>query len=173
MTVFLCYRFYERFSKLISGMIFFQIVSGSVFVSTTIYLLYVVSYAVATDADTENVKGENNSYRCTFVHLQSSGNYTIQTFVTIASALASVVAITPLCYYSTVITTELQGIGNTIYGSKWYKLPHKLQKYYFLSIAVAQQPRLFNGYGLVRCSLEMLRKVQRNGGNEWKFQLTE
>lgn len=36
-------RFYKRYSGLIGGMIFFQTVSGSVFVSTTIFLLYAVS----------------------------------------------------------------------------------------------------------------------------------
>lgn len=106
------------------------------------------------------LKMERGNY---FHQLQHSRTVDSNYFVTKISAMSSIIAILPYCYYSTIITNRLQQIADDIYyNSLWYKLPSKFKKYHILSIAAAQRPRFFTGYGIINCSVEICKKVQNS-----------
>lgn len=94
-----------------------------------------------------------------YIFSQSSDNFGADFVMRLIPAGFSICAISPFCYYSTVITLRLQQMADDIYHSLWYKLPAKFMKHCIISIVAAQQPRYFTGLGLVVCSLETFKKV--------------
>lgn len=148
-------RFHNHFSTLINGMIFIQLVLGSAFISTSLFLVHLVcnqskaNKHILTSADCD-------IFRC----FQCPAKLDARFFAGTVPLVCSLFAISPHCYFSSITALRLQRIADDIYNSMWYKMPNKYKKYHILSIIAAQKPRYFTGYGITQCSLETFKKVQ-------------
>lgn len=149
-------RFRDNYSTLLNGPIFSQMIFGSVFISTSMFMVHMVKLfhqsAVCNDQSIQLIYREKKPFQST---AKIDSNY----FIARLAAVNSIFAILPHCYYSTHVTHRLQKVADDIYSSSWYKLPARFQRYYILSIAAAQPPRFFTGFGLMSSSLETFMKV--------------
>lgn len=66
------------------------------------------------------------------------------------------------CHFANVATDCIASIGDIDYGSNWYDFPTKLRKHAILIIARSQQPLLFTGLGLMRCTIETFGAVRNS-----------
>lgn len=57
-------------------------------------------------------------------------------------------------------TAQFEQLSTYLFESNWLNLPLKLQKYYVLMLANAQQPLHFNGFGIVILDLKTFTKVR-------------
>lgn len=63
------------------------------------------------------------------------------------------------CHFATLTTDRLLAISYEVYDWNWYELPAEMQKYTILVTARSQIPSYFNGFSLIRCTLEIFGKV--------------
>lgn len=63
------------------------------------------------------------------------------------------------CFAGCVATDNLIKFADALFESNWFRMPNHLQKYFIIMIAEAQKPFYFEGFGLVRLSLEAFTKV--------------
>lgn len=118
-------------SDIITGVLFFQLMCGAVFCSTSIYQLDLAS------------KHINPEF-----------------FILIFASTVSIATTFPYCYYSAHVSLRMQAIGDSTYISfAWYKFPASVQKNILLIIENSERPKIFSGYGTINCSLETFRKV--------------
>lgn len=65
-----------------------------------------------------------------------------------------------LCSLSEKMTQQSYRIGDTLFESKWYKLPIKEQKLLILFIQRSQKEFRLNGYKIIDCSLKTFVAVR-------------
>lgn len=63
------------------------------------------------------------------------------------------------CHVATVVTEQITSIGDIVYESNWFDYPAELRKYNIYIIIRSQEPILFTGLKIIKCSKEVFLKV--------------
>lgn len=63
------------------------------------------------------------------------------------------------CHLGSQLTAKAAEVNESIYFSKWYNYPPKIQMVVITVMRRAQKPFIITGYSLVSCSLESLKDV--------------
>ncbi|XP_031629162.1 odorant receptor 43b-like isoform X1 [Contarinia nasturtii] len=128
---------FHQLSSIVTGIIFFQLLCGAVFCSTSIYQLDLASKHINPDF-----------------------------FILIFASTVSIATTLPYCYYSAHISLRLQSIGDSAYHTFiWYEFPCHIQRDLPLIIQNSERPKFFSGYGFINCSLETFKKILNTAGS--------
>lgn len=133
------------------GLLFFQLLSGAVLISTALFQLDIVCKSFM-----------HLYHRCRLTyHIQNIHVHNFQAahhidtnFIVMVFVMMTFVSgILPYCYISSRITKILESIGTQIYTTSWYSLPVIQQKSIRMIIRCGQMERRYSGYHLIGCSM--------------------
>lgn len=142
-------RLMRQLNELVTGIIFFQLLCGAIFCSTSIYQLDLVNFSLIVSVKILK-----------FGLLKASRHINADFFILVFASTVSIATTLPYCYYSTHVSLCLQGIGDSAYKTAdWPLFPPVIQKYILLIVGNSQQKRFFTGYNILNCSCETFKKV--------------
>lgn len=64
-----------------------------------------------------------------------------------------------ICQYGDILTGKFAELSETIYQLDWYKFPSEIQQILPTLLIGAQQPVFVEGFGNIRCTCEVFKKV--------------
>lgn len=70
------------------------------------------------------------------------------------------------CLLGKYVTDRFDRLPNHLFQSRWYDLPIRMQKYFILLLADAQNPLIFYGLGIYALDLETFTSVSRGETEE-------
>lgn len=75
-------------------------------------------------------------------------NFDIDTISIIIVAITNVLWLYLHCALGKFVTERYDELPDSLFDSKWYKLPNRLQKYFILLLSYTQEPLFFDGLGI-------------------------
>lgn len=74
-------------------------------------------------------------------------------------AIFTVPALYGICNFGDQVTQRFEDVGDAIYQLTWYELPPDLRKYIPTMISIAQKGVYVHGYGDIRTTRQIFKKV--------------
>lgn len=139
-------------AEVLSGPIFFYILGNIVFLAGSIYLFVKIIF------ETNYLSTKINQTQF-IVFSQMAERHSFERMEGLLCLIIYSLLIFLYCYIASEITTNLAGIGEAAYRSKWNNYPSEVQKCVLLMIRRAQVPFEFNGLDLFYCNMATFATV--------------
>lgn len=80
-------------------------------------------------------------------------------FLRCTALLSGTTTLLTFCYFGKMATDSYEQMADAFYESNWQNFPVKLQKYFILCIAFAQETACYHGFGVFVLNLETFKTV--------------